>query len=318
MSQITKILNIYDSDGTISDSTRNVEIENILNLNGGTVNITGSGSTAATSSQVWYNSSNAELARMLDSGGLAIGINSLTGGFAAAARFRADASVSADYTNTAVLDQTYANTSNNTNTSTTLTTRLYKTSTYNTSEMKAAFIQARNDGTGSMNYICGTESMLWSIGSATITSAFSTSARAQIQAGTITNFGGIDVSFQEVAGGTITNMIGVLVRTPTNVTGGTITNTYGVLVQDNTIGTNDYGFVSAGQASNGLGTTTPSANAILDLQSTTKAFKLPRMNVTEAGALTAEDSMMIYVTNTDATFPTIGAYCRENGAWVKH
>jgi hypothetical protein len=287
------------------------------NNSGGKVNITGNGSTSATSSQIWFNSGGSEYARMLDSGGLAIGINTLTGGFANAEKLRIDSVISADYTSTVVFDQNYSNTINNSNSATNLTVRIDKNGTFNTGDVRAIFSQARNDGSGSINYLYGSESMTYLIGNSTITNAFAVSARAQMQLGTITNYGGVDVSFQELGGGTITNMIGVLVRTPTNVTGGTITNTYGVLVQDNTLGTNDYGFVSAGQASNGFGTTTPSVNAILDLQSTTKAFKLPRMTVAQAGALTAEDSMQIYVTDTDGTFPTIGAYSRENGTWVK-
>lgn len=36
-----------------------------------------------------------------------------------------------------------------------------------------------------------------------------------------------------------------------------------------------------------------------------------------AGALSAANGMLIYVTNTDATFTSIGFWGRENGAWVK-
>jgi hypothetical protein len=46
--------------------------------------------------------------------------------------------------------------------------------------------------------------------------------------------------------------------------------------------------------------------------------KFRPMTVTEAGALTAADGMLIYVSNTDGTFTSIGFWARENGAWVKH
>ncbi len=41
------------------------------------------------------------------------------------------------------------------------------------------------------------------------------------------------------------------------------------------------------------------------------------MNVTEAGAITPANGMIVYVTNTDATFTSVGFWGRENGAWVK-
>jgi hypothetical protein len=46
-------------------------------------------------------------------------------------------------------------------------------------------------------------------------------------------------------------------------------------------------------------------------------MKLRGMNVTEAGAITAANGMIVYVTNTDATFTSVGFWGREAGAWVK-
>jgi hypothetical protein len=46
-------------------------------------------------------------------------------------------------------------------------------------------------------------------------------------------------------------------------------------------------------------------------------MQLRGMNVTEAGAITAANGMIVYVTNTDATFTAVGFWGRENGAWVK-
>jgi len=283
------------------------------------VTITGVGSTAATNSQIWKNSGGSELARFVDSGGLAIGINSLTGGFANAEKLRLDATITTDYTNTVVFDQTYNNPGSTGNNASTMTTRLYRLSSVNSAEIRAAYFQTRNDGNGSLNMMNGFTAMNWLIGNATISNAFAVQALSQVRDGVITNYGGIDVTYGEVGGGTITNMIGILVRTPTNVTGGAITNTYGMMIQSNTIGTNNYGYVSAGQASNGFGTITPSLNALTDFSTTTKApIKLGGgMTSAQASALTAEDSMVVYVTDTNGTFISVGFWGRENGVWIK-
>lgn len=45
---------------------------------------------------------------------------------------------------------------------------------------------------------------------------------------------------------------------------------------------------------------TPSANAILDLQSTTKAFKPPRMTTAQRNAIAAEEGMVIWNTSVHA------------------
>ena len=66
-----------------------------------------------------------------------------------------------------------------------------------------------------------------------------------------------------------------------------------------------------------IGDSTGDANAILELTSTTKAFRPPRMTATQASAITASDGMMLYVTSTNATFTAVGFWGYENGAWVK-
>lgn len=223
------------------------------------LHVRSTGTTESTTNQIWQNGTPTELARMTDSGGLCIGINTLSGGFANAARLRIDATVSSDYTNTAVFDQTYSQTGNNGNTSGTLTARLYKPTNFNTLEMKAANFSARNDGSGSMTYMYGTESTVWGVGAANINSAFAYAARCQIRAGNVTNYGGLDISYQENdAPAVVTNMIGVLVRSPVNINGITATNTYGVYVQTNSIATNNYGIVTASQNQlNGFGVINP-------------------------------------------------------------
>lgn len=53
----------------------------------------------------------------------------------------------------------------------------------------------------------------------------------------------------------------------------------------------------------------PSAHAILDLQSTTKAFKPPRMTTAQRNALTAEEGMVIYNTSVH------GLQCYNGSTW---
>lgn len=325
----TASTNIYNANGTIG-STRIATITDNLSFTGGVVNIgttagtarltvAGIGTTVATSGQIWYNSTPTELMRFTDSGALCIGINAPTGGFANAEKLRVDALVTTDYTSTVVFDQFYSNLVNNGNSVSTLSTRVYKASPFNVLDMKAAYIQARNDGSGAITYLYGLEAQVWNVGAATINSAFAVSARCQIRDGVVTNYGGIDISYQENnSPAVVTNMMGVLVRTPVNVSGITVTNTYGVLIQGNTLGTNNYGFVSDSQSSNGFGTATPSLNAIAEFTSTTKAaIKLTPITAAQASAITAENGMEVYVSDTDATFTSVGFWGYEAGAWIK-
>lgn len=62
----------------------------------------------------------------------------------------------------------------------------------------------------------------------------------------------------------------------------------------------------------GIGTTSPNANAILDLTSTTKAFLPPRMTLTQTQAISSPVAgMVVYVTDENA----LGFY--NGSAWVK-
>ena len=68
--------------------------------------------------------------------------------------------------------------------------------------------------------------------------------------------------------------------------------------------------VVQGNGNAGIGTTSPSASAKLEIDSTTGAFLLPRMTTAERNALTAVNGMVIYNTTTTQ----LEAY--ENGSWV--
>lgn len=67
----------------------------------------------------------------------------------------------------------------------------------------------------------------------------------------------------------------------------------------------------------GIGTTTPTNVALLELTSTTKGFLPPRMTATQASAITAVDGLMLYVTDTNGTFTSIGFWGYQNGSWQK-
>lgn len=61
----------------------------------------------------------------------------------------------------------------------------------------------------------------------------------------------------------------------------------------------------------------PDSVAILTLNSTTKGFLPPRMTAAQASAITAVDGLILYVTDTDVTFTSIGIWAYENAAWAK-
>jgi hypothetical protein len=284
--------------------------------------VTGKGNTSATNSQRWRTLGGTEVARMTDSGGLAIGINSLTGGFANAEKLRLDATITTDYTATVVFDQTYNNTVNNTNTASTLVTRLYKGSSFNTLELFATSTQVRNDGTGAINTMFGHQSTIWNLGAASISNAFAYSARCQIRDGVVTNWGGIEVSYQENnAPAVVSNMIGVLVKSAVNISGINVTSSYGVLLESATLGTNRYAFASAGRATSGLGTISPNQQAMLHIVANhDPVFKahvyFEPITAAQASTIVPSNGMGVYVSDTNGTFTSTGFWKYENGAWA--
>jgi hypothetical protein len=73
----------------------------------------------------------------------------------------------------------------------------------------------------------------------------------------------------------------------------------------------------SGSGSFGFGTTSPSSSAVVDFTSTTKGVLMPRMTAAQGSAITGVDGLMIYVTDTDATFTSVGFWGYESGSWVK-
>jgi hypothetical protein len=113
---------------------------------------------------------------------------------------------------------------------------------------------------------------------------------------------------------------------PLTITGGagTLTNSASLYVEGAATGaTNNYSmWVDAGTSridgSTVIGGTTPDASALLDLQSTTQAFVVMRMTATQASAISSPiDGSIVYVTDTNGTFTSVGFWGRQGGAWAK-
>jgi len=68
----------------------------------------------------------------------------------------------------------------------------------------------------------------------------------------------------------------------------------------------------------GINTTSPNSSAILDLTSTNKGLLLPRMTSTQASAISSPaDGLIVYVTDTNGTFTSIGFWGRVSSTWQK-
>lgn len=66
----------------------------------------------------------------------------------------------------------------------------------------------------------------------------------------------------------------------------------------------------------GIGTTTPSSSAKLDVWSTTQGFAPPEMTAAQASAIiTTNRKIIIYVTNTNATFTSAGLWMWNGTLW---
>ncbi len=81
-------------------------------------------------------------------------------------------------------------------------------------------------------------------------------------------------------------------------------------------GTNNYAIITEG-GSSGFGTIAPDASALVDLVSTTQGFKIMKMTATQASAITKTDALIVYVTDTNGTFTSLGFWGVENNVWIK-
>ncbi len=75
--------------------------------------------------------------------------------------------------------------------------------------------------------------------------------------------------------------------------------------------------ISATNNNVGIGTVTPNASARLEVTSTTQGFRLTPMTATQASAITPVEGLMVFTSNTNGTFTSIGLWCYENGSWSK-
>lgn len=63
--------------------------------------------------------------------------------------------------------------------------------------------------------------------------------------------------------------------------------------------------------------TTIDASAQLEVKSTTKGFRITPMTATQASAITPSEGLMVFTSDTNGTFTSIGFWGYENGAWHK-
>ena len=112
--------------------------------------------------------------------------------------------------------------------------------------------------------------------------------------------------------------VGIGTSTPTaklNTKGAGSTNSTTTALFENLAGTDILIIKDGGSV--GIGTSTPNANALLDMTSTTQGVLFPRMTATQGSAITGVDGLVIYVTNTNGTFTSVGFWGYEASAWVK-
>lgn len=75
---------------------------------------------------------------------------------------------------------------------------------------------------------------------------------------------------------------------------------------------------TGGNTQIGIGTLNPNSAAAIEIVSTTKGFLTSRMTSTQASAITPTNGLSLYVTDTNATFTSIGFWGYEAGAWKKY
>lgn len=61
--------------------------------------------------------------------------------------------------------------------------------------------------------------------------------------------------------------------------------------------------------------TAPNAASVLEVQSTTQGFRIVPMTSTQASAITPVEGLILFTSDTNATFVSIGLWCYQNGTW---
>ncbi len=125
----------------------------------------------------------------------------------------------------------------------------------------------------------------------------------------------IGIEAVAIHGGAVTATTATGILIANNGSGSTLTTTYGLDVASQTRGTTNIGIRNASTLRQTAASTfgadaAPATSAIVDIQSTTGALLLPRMNTTQQNALTAVNGMILY----NSTTGKIQGY--EAGAWV--
>ena len=120
----------------------------------------------------------------------------------------------------------------------------------------------------------------------------------------------------EIKAGLITDLYGYYHYSPT-ITGGTITNHYGIYLPSITGGSKNVGIYSASVVT--IGTDTPNASALLQVDSTSKGFLPPRMTGVQAEAISSPaEGLVIYSTDgTGVTITSKGWWGYNGATWLK-
>jgi len=158
--------------------------------------------------------------------------------------------------------------------------------------------------------------------------------RMRIRAGGTLAIGhtGEDYAALDIGGGSFSNAIYVADAKGIVMNGGSILLNGGTFKSNintnfGTDGSDNMFFQVAGGSkmiianSNGVSigaSTTPASSAILDVVSTTKGFLPPRMTATQASAIsTPAQGLMLFVTNTNGTFTSVGWWGYNGSTWEK-
>jgi hypothetical protein len=156
---------------------------------------------------------------------------------------------------------------------------------------------------------------------ATYSNFFGTNAGLNATGASYSNFFGFQTgdSLTFKITGTNNIIIGTNITTPTASSNNTM-NLGGILFGTNTYSTITGNPSAIAQTTGqiGINITTPAASAALDITSTIAGFLPPRMTATQASAITSPaEGLMVYVTNTSATFTAKGWWGYDGAAWQK-